>query len=102
MYRVAPAALADWQQRLLALVLSVDGLAYGRSATALYALTAPPKSPEALVERASRNRLRHGVHSTRTLPRDDATIVAGIPATMPARSICDAAAGMSPAAVVRL
>jgi len=101
-YRAAPAAASDWQQELHALVLSVNGLAYGRSATALYGLTPSPRTPEVLVTRSSRNRPRPGLHSTRTLPRADATVVAGIPATMPARSICDAAASMNPPAVVRL
>jgi hypothetical protein len=78
----------------MARVLSVDGVAYGRSAAALYRLLPAPREPEILVVRNGRGRLRYGLHSTRSLPRTDRATVRKIPATMPGRSIIDAAASM--------
>ncbi len=98
----APRGKGSWQQWLMALTLAVDGVAFGQSAAALYGLLPPPKQPEVLVVRKHRNRLGTGVHSTRSLPATDVAKVAGIPATMPARTIIDAAATLSNAAVVRL
>ena len=57
-YRALPAARPSLEQRLHAKVLSTGGIAFGRSATWLYGLTEPPPSPEVVVERARRNRLR--------------------------------------------
>jgi hypothetical protein len=101
-YRAAPAGRAPWQQRLLALALSVGGVAYGRSAAALYGLLPPPRHPEVLVERADRSRMRPGLHSTRSLPRAEITVVGSVPATMPARTVIDAAAALRQTSVERL
>jgi very-short-patch-repair endonuclease len=90
-FRTLPTGTITWQQRLAALALSVGGVAYGRSATALHGLSKAPPVPEVLVVRGHRNRLRPGVHSTRALPNSDIALVNGIRATMPARSLCDAA-----------
>ncbi|MGQ0826652.1 MAG: hypothetical protein ACT4OX_16765 [Actinomycetota bacterium] len=90
-FRAAPGGPISWTQRLIALTLSVDGVAYGASACALYGLLDPPETPEVLVVRGDRNRLRPGLHSTRTLPNSDIAIVRGIRATMPARSVIQAA-----------
>jgi hypothetical protein len=101
-FRAAPAARPTWTQRLMALTLSVDGLADGPSACALYGLLPAPKQAQVLVVRESRNRLRPGLHSTRALPHSDIATVRGIPATMPARSILHAAHGMTLADVCEL
>jgi very-short-patch-repair endonuclease len=101
-YRAAASAPSTWQQRLMALTLSVDGVAYGRSAVALYKLLPPPKSPEVLVVRAWRNRPREGLHSTRALPPSEVIVVDHIRATSPARAIIDAAASLTPRAVEAL
>jgi len=94
-YLSGPSAAPSWQQRLHALVLSVEGVAFGRSAVALYGLLPPPSQPEVLVIRASRNRLRDGIHSTRLLPASDLTRVGNVPATMPARSVIDACSALT-------
>jgi hypothetical protein len=101
-YRAAPAGALTRPQRLLALVLSTGGVAYGRSACAVHGLVPHPASPEVLVVRPARNRTRAGLHSTRTLPPSDVCSVGGIPTTMPARSVCDAAADLPFHAVVEL
>jgi very-short-patch-repair endonuclease len=101
-FRSLPAPPSSWQQRIAALNLSVDGVAFGQSAAALYTVWTPPKDPESLVERAERNRLRPGVHSTRSLPTTDIATVQGVRATMPARTICDAAASLTLSQVVKL
>jgi hypothetical protein len=90
--RALPAGRLTWQERIFALSLSVDGVGFGLSASALYGVWTPPRQAEVLVERAGRNRKRPGVHSTRSLPKTDIAIVQGVPATMPARSLCDGAA----------
>jgi very-short-patch-repair endonuclease len=93
-FRALPAGPVGFQERALALALSVDGVAFGRTALALYGLLRNPDAPEVLVARADRNRLRAGVHSTRVLPRFDIATVQSVPATLPARSICDAASAL--------
>lgn len=89
--RARPAGAPGARQRLVALVLSTGGVAYGPSALELYGLVPAPEAPEVLVVRAHRNRRRDGVHSTRSLPPSEVAIVGGVPATTPARSLCDAA-----------
>jgi very-short-patch-repair endonuclease len=79
----------------MALVLSVDGVAYGRSALALYGLSRPPRHPEVVVVRAARNRRREGIHSTRSLLRNEIGTAAGVPAVLPGRAVIDAAATLS-------
>jgi hypothetical protein len=101
-YRALPAAPISREQRLMALTLSVDGVAFGRSAAWLYGLLPAPEHPEVLVVRASRNRLRDGLHSTRSLPTAEVARVKGIRATIPARTVIDAAGTVSEKAVVRL
>ena len=101
-YRASPAAPATCEQQLIALTLSVDGVAFGRSAAWLYGLVPAPKRPEVLVVRASRNRLRDGLHTTRALPSAEIALVKGIRATIPARTVIDASATLSQRAVVRL
>jgi hypothetical protein len=94
-YRALPAAPISREQRLMALTLSVDGVAFGRSAAWLYGLLPAPEHPEVLVVRASRNRLRDGLHSTRSLPTAEVARVKGIQATIPARTVIDAAGTVS-------
>jgi hypothetical protein len=101
-YRSALTSRATFEQRLRALTLSVDGVAYGRSAAALYGLVPKPNELEVLVIRNHRNRARPGVHSTRVLPPTEIARVRNIPATMPARATIDSAASMSFDAVRRL
>jgi very-short-patch-repair endonuclease len=94
-FRALPAGRPTFEQRLMALVLSTGGVAYGRSAVALYGLLDPPRRPEVLVVRAGRNRVRSGLHSTRALPAGELTTVRGVPSTMPGRSVIDACATLS-------
>lgn len=93
--RALPADTPTPRQRLMALVLSTGGVAYGTSALELYGLVPAPKAPEVLVVRSHRNRSRAGLHSTRALPRSEIAIASGVPATTPARSLCDAAASLT-------
>lgn len=95
-YRALPAAALSFEQRAHAMALSAGGVAYGRTAVALYDLGARPAAVEVLVDRPLRNRDRPGLHSTRSLPASDVTTVARIPTTMPCRSIIDAAATLTP------
>ncbi len=101
-YRAAPAASISREQRLMALTLSVDGVAFGRSAAWLYGLLPAPRHPEVLVVRVDRNRLRDGLHSTRSLPTAEIARVKGIRATIPTRTVIDAAGTLAQSAVVRL
>jgi very-short-patch-repair endonuclease len=101
-YRAAIAAPQTFEQRLMALVLSIDGVAYGRSALALYGLGRPPRQPEVLVVRTARNRSRDGIHSTRSLPRNEIATVGGVPTVLPGRAIIDGAATLGYGVVRRV
>jgi very-short-patch-repair endonuclease len=101
-YRAALAAPPTFEQRLMAVVLSVGGVAYGRSALALYGLIRPPSHPEVLVVRGARNRRRDGIHSTRSLLRNEIVTAAGVPAVLPGRAIIDGAATLRLPEVCRI
>src|SRR5262245_7530046 len=101
-YRAAIAAPSTFEQQLMALALSVDGVPYGRSALALYGLARPPRHAEVLVVRAARNRRRDGIHSTRSLPRTEIAIAAGVPCVLPGRAVIDAAATLPFGEVCRI
>lgn len=101
-YRASIAAAPTFEQRLMALALSVGGVAYGRSATALYGLSRHPQALEVLVERAARNRSRDGIHSTRSLPRNEIAVARGVPTVLPGRAIIDAAATLRVEEVCRI
>ena len=95
-FRALPAAPPTFEQRLHAKILSVGGVAFGRSSVALYKMMPSPRDAEVLVVRPGRNRSRPGLHSTRSLPPSEVTTVGGIPATMPGRSVIDACAALPP------
>jgi hypothetical protein len=83
-YRSALARRPSFEQRLRALTLSVDGVAFGRSAAALYGLLPDPRGPEVLVLRGRRNRDRVGLHSTRerwnySIPNSNGLATTGSP-----------------------
>jgi hypothetical protein len=80
-----------WRTQLLAYALSADALATRLSAAALYDCHQPPPVPQLLVVRNRRNLDRVEIHSTLDLPASDITRVGPIPATMPVRTIIDAA-----------
>ena len=84
------------KQRLIALTLSTDGVASGRSAAALFGLMDFPAVPEVTVVRGRRSARRAGVRSSRVLPKVDRTVVDGIPTTTAARTIIDVVPTLSP------
>jgi very-short-patch-repair endonuclease len=99
-YRTTAAPPLPWTGRLVALMLSVDGVAYGPSAAVLYGMIDGAPEPEVVVARALRNRKRGGVHSSIALPSTDIAVVQGIRATMPARTLIDLGRHCTGAALV--
>jgi len=95
-YRVALAGEVDWIERTMAATLSVGGAACRRSALALYGLLGPPAEPEVLVVRQARTTARAPQRSTNCLPPVDITVVDGIPATTPVRTLIDVAGRLAP------
>lgn len=96
-YRVALAGDVDWIARTMAATLSVDGVACRRSALALFGLFGHPPEPEVLVVREARTAARLPQRSTNVLPPTDLTVVDGIPATTPVRTLIDVASRLAPA-----
>jgi very-short-patch-repair endonuclease len=94
-YRAVPAALLDHRQRLLALVLSTQGVAAAGSAAALFGWMPFPRAPIVVVHRGRRAAGRPGVRSTRDLPGSDITTVDGIATTTPVRTLLDVADDLS-------
>jgi very-short-patch-repair endonuclease len=78
---------------LLAKILAVGGAACGASAAALYGLVPFPRTPEIILPRTASVRPR-GSRLTDSLPPSDLTVVDGIRATRPARTIIELATTM--------
>jgi very-short-patch-repair endonuclease len=91
-----------WDDELMALALSANGIAARKSAAALYGLLPPPKQHHLLVARSKRNLDRVVVHSSFDLPCSDVTKVGVIPATTPIRTVIDVAGDLPMSAVNRL
>jgi hypothetical protein len=100
-YRFAGAQLG-WKDRLLATVLSAEGVAARRSAAALFRLLPPPPEPHVVVVRTRRNLVRTRLHSSKDLPASDVTRVGEIPSTTPIRTLIDVASELRAPAVERL
>jgi len=92
-YQVATGPSVDTRQILLARILAVGGHASGASAAALYGLVPFPRHPTIILRRAAGIRPR-GARLTDSLPESDLTMVDGIPATRPARTVIELAATM--------
>jgi hypothetical protein len=92
-YRVASGSREDARQVLLARILARGGAASGASAAALYGLVSLPHEPAIILARTASVRPR-GARLTDTLPDSDLTVVDGIPATRPARTVIELAATM--------
>ncbi len=88
-YRSSPTRAVDWRQVVMGLALVTRGVASGPTAGALYGLVPPPHRPEVIAPRPSRLVLPGAVHTTAALPSDDVTVVDGIPATSPVRTLID-------------
>jgi very-short-patch-repair endonuclease len=88
-YRVGLPPRPDDRQALHARVLASGGVAFGRSAAALYRWMTFPPSPEVTLERAARRNSHRGVHVTDSLPSSDRRVVDGIPSTAPVRTLID-------------
>lgn len=103
-YRIAGSP-RSWEQALLALVLAAGpgAAASHRSAAALLHVPGFRRgAPEVTTPRRWRQRAdRAMVHSSRILPPEHVTRVAGIPATAPARLIVDLAGVLRPGQVAR-
>ncbi len=89
-YRVASGSRLDARQVLLARILAVGGIASGASAAALYGLVPFPREPAIVTSRTAAVRPR-GTRLTDSLPDSDLTMVDGIRATRPARTIIELA-----------
>ncbi len=89
-YRAMPAGPLLPIDDLHAAALSADALAARLSTLALCDLHPHPFTPQLLVVRSRRNLDRPGMHSTRSLPDEDRTTIAGIPSTTAIRATIDA------------
>jgi hypothetical protein len=89
-YRALPAAPMPALATLHAATLSAHALAARRSALALVDLAPFPPVPQLVVVRTRRNLDRPNVHSTRSLPDTDCTVIDGIPSTTIVRATIDA------------
>ena len=89
MYRLAVAGEPDWRTRTMACTLAVRGAACRQSALALHELLGPPREPEVVVLRNRRSAARAPAPSTDALVPADLTVVDGIPATSPVRTLID-------------
>lgn len=103
-YRATLAGTPTWQETLLAVVLTTNGVAGGRSAAALFGLLPPPNVPEVVIDhriRSARHR-RPGVRAVRDLTERDVVEVDGIPSTSVARSLVDLASSLGEGRVTDL
>jgi hypothetical protein len=89
-FRALPASPMTAIEVLHAATLSADALAARLSALALVDLAPFPPTPHLLVVRTRRNLERPNIHSTRSLPESDRTVIAGIASTTALRATIDA------------
>jgi very-short-patch-repair endonuclease len=87
--RALPAGPLTWRQRLLARTIASRGVASHTSAAALYGWLPESEPLHVTVLRSARSASNSDAHSTLCLPSDDLTIVDGIAATRPVRTLLD-------------
>jgi very-short-patch-repair endonuclease len=88
-FQAMPAPSLTWRRGLAALTLATRGVASHRSAAGLHGMLPDGGRYEITVARSQRTRSNSHAHSTTSLPDCDVTIVDGIRATTPVRTLID-------------